>query len=298
MNSTLPRREFLKIAAATATAATVFTQAPLAIGAEDPPRKRRLKKAIMGATIGLQGSLVEKYKALKGAGFEGVEPMSHMNQDDVVKALEESGLKAASVCCATHWNLTLSHPDPAAREKGLEGLRQALRDAKRYGATSVLLVPGVARNGVTYEQCWERSIAEIRKAIPLAGELGVKIAVENVWNDFIKTPEEAKRYLDEINSPTVGWHFDIGNMIKFNPAETWPPVLGKRILRLHIKEYGKAKGFNAQFFEGDNNWPAIMKALDDIGYDGWGITEQPGGQTKDLESLKAFSERLDRVFAS
>jgi L-ribulose-5-phosphate 3-epimerase len=87
-------------------------------------------------------------------------------------------------------------------------------------------------------------------------------------------------------------------MMKFNPAETWPPVLGKRILRLHIKEYGKVKGFNAQFFEGDNNWPAIMKALDDIGYDGWGITEQPGAQTKDLESLKAFSERLDRVFAS
>ena len=297
MNTTLPRREFLKLAAA-ATAGAALTRAPLAGAAEAPPKKRRLKKAIMGATIGLQGSLVEKYKALKAAGFEGVEPMSHMNQDDVVKALEESGLKAASVCCNTHWQLTLSHPDPAMREKGLEGLRQALRDAKRYGATSVLLVPGVARNGVTYEQCWERSIAEIRKAIPLAEELGVKIAVENVWNDFIKTPEEAKRYLDEINSPTVGWHFDIGNMIKFNPAETWPPVLGKRILRLHIKEYGKAKGFNVQFFEGDNNWPVIMKALDDVGYDGWGITEQPGAQTKDLESLKAFSERLDRVFAS
>ena len=295
MNSTLPRRDFLKLAAAASV--TALLPAPLTTAA-DAPKKRRLKKAIMGGTVGLKGSLVEKYKALKDAGFEGVEPMSHMNQEEVVKALEESGLKAASVCCNTHWHLTLSHPDPAMREKGLEGLKQALRDAKRYGATSVLLVPGVARNGVTYEQCWERSIAEIRKAIPLAEELGVKIAVENVWNDFIKTPEEAKRYLDEINSPTVGWHFDIGNMIKFNPAETWPPVLGKRILRLHIKEYGKAKGFDVQYFEGDNNWPAIMKALDDIGYEGWGITEQPGGQTKDLESLKAFSERLDRVFAS
>jgi len=295
MNSTLPRRDFLKLAAA--ASATVLLPAPL-ITAADVPKKRPIKKAIMGGTVGLKGSLVEKYKALKAAGFEGVEPMSHMNQEEVVKALDESGLKAASVCCNTHWHLTLSHPDPALREKGLEGLKQALRDAKRYDATSVLLVPGVARNGVTYEQCWERSIAEIRKAIPLAEEVGVKIAVENVWNDFIKTPEEAKRYLDEINSPTVGWHFDIGNMIKFNPAETWPPVLGKRILRLHIKEYGKAKGFDVQYFEGDNNWPAIMKALDDIGYEGWGITEQPGGQTKDLESLKAFSERLDRVFAS
>ena len=298
MNATLPRREFLKLAATAATAATVLGPSPLAAAADAIPKKRRMKKAIMGATIGLPGSLIEKYKALKAAGFEGIEPMSHMNQDDVVKALEDSGLKAASVCCSTHWRLTLSHPDPSARAKGLEGLRQALRDAKRYGATSVLLVPGVARDGVTYEQCWERSIAEIRKAIPLAEELGVKIAVENVGNNFITTPEEAKRYLEEINSPTVGWHFDIGNMIRLNPAETWPPVLGKRILRLHIKEYGKGKGFNVQFFEGDNNWPAIMKALDDIGYDGWGITEQPKEQTKDLESLKAFSERLDRVFAS
>ena len=167
MNTTLPRRDFLKLAAA--ASATVLLPAPLAAAEDAPPKKRRIKKAIMGATIGLQGSLVEKYKALKAAGFEGVEPMSHMNQDDVVKALEESGLKAASVCCSTHWRLTLSHPDPAAREKGLEGLRQALRDAKRYGATSVLLVPGVAREGVTYEQCWERSIAEIRRAIPIGG---------------------------------------------------------------------------------------------------------------------------------
>src|SRR6266508_75420 len=179
----------------------------------------------MESTIGLQGSLVEKYKALKAAGFEGVEPMSHMNQDDVVKALEESGLKAASVCCSTHWRLTLSHPDPAAREKGLEGLRQALRDAKKYGATSVLLVPGVARNGVTYDQCFERSVAEIRKAIPLARELDVKIAIENVWNDFITKPEQAKQFLDAIDSPYVGWHFDIGNAVRYSPPETWIPVL-------------------------------------------------------------------------
>jgi hexulose-6-phosphate isomerase len=156
----------------------------------------------------------------------------------------------------------------------------------------------VARNGVTYQQCWDRSIAEIRKAIPLAEELGVKIAVENVWNEFITTPEQAKSYLDEINSPQVGWHFDIGNMIKYNAPETWVPVLGKRILKLHIKEYSKAKGFGVKFMEGDNNWPAIMKELDKVGYTGWAITEQPGEQTKDEEALKDFTTRLDKVLAS
>jgi hexulose-6-phosphate isomerase len=261
-------------------------------------RPRKLKKAIMYATIGYKGSVLEKFRAVKAAGFEGVEAMSHMNQDEVVRAYAETGLKCASVCCATHWNKTLSHPDEKVRAEGLEGLKQALRDAKRYGGTSVLLVPGVARNGVTYEQCWERSITEIRKAIPLAKDLGVKIAIENVWNDFITTPEQARQYLDEINSPQVGFHFDVGNMIKYNAPETWFPVLGKRIIKLHIKEYSKTKGFGVKFFEGDNNWPAIMREVDRIGYTGWGITEQPGDQTKDAAAFQEFSSTLDRVFAS
>ena len=108
----------------------------------------------------------------------------------------------------------------------------------------------------------------------------------------------AVRFLDEINSPSVGWHFDIGNVIRFSPPEQWIPLLGKRILKLHVKEFSKAKGFGVQFFEGDNNWPAIMKALDDAGYAGWGISEQPGGQTKDAVSLKTFSGLMDRIFAS
>ena len=242
--------------------------------------------------------MLEQFRAVKAAGFEGVEPMSHMQQDEVLKALEETGLKAASVCCNTHWNKPLSHPDDKVRQEGLEGLQQALKDAKRYGATSILLVPGKVNKDVSYDDCFKRSALEIRKALPLAEELGVKIAIENVWNDFVTKPEQAKAYLDEINSPLVGWHFDIGNAVRYGPPETWIPVLGKRILKLHFKEFSKLKSFKVKFFEGDNNWPAIMKALDDIGYDGWGISEQPGEQSKDAEALKDLSERMDRVFAS
>jgi L-ribulose-5-phosphate 3-epimerase len=293
MNTT--RRRFVRNAGLLVAGATIVTPS---LGAEDRQKKRTLQKAIMYATIGYKGSVLEKFRAMKEAGFGGIEAMSHMKQDEVATAYEETGLQCASVCCATHWDKTLSHADEKTREEGLEGLKQALRDAKRYGGTTVLLVPGVARNGVTYQHCWDRSIAEIRKAIPLAEELGVRIAIENVWNEFITTPEEAKRYLDEINSPHVGWHFDIGNMIKYNAPETWIPVLGKRILKLHIKEYSKAKGFGVKFFEGDNNWPAIMRELDKAGYSGWAITEQPGDQTKDVEALKDFTLRLDKVLAS
>jgi hexulose-6-phosphate isomerase len=294
MTHFLHRRRFLKLGAACAAAALN----PLTAAGDAPAKKRALKKAVMYATIKYPGSVLEKFRALKAAGFEGVEPMSHMKQDEVAKALDDTGLKAASVCCNTHWGKPLSHPDPKERQAGLEGLLIALRDAKRYGATSVLLVPGVVKDGVSYDECFTRSVAEIKKALPVAEETGVKIAIENVWNNFITKPEQTKAYLDAIDSPLVGWHFDIGNAVKFSPPEEWIPVLGKRILKLHIKEYSKLKGFGVKFFEGDNKWPAIMKALEEAGYQGWGISEQPGDQSKDAEALKDLSERMDRIFAS
>jgi len=305
LNPLPSRRDFLKLAAA---ASTVATLAPgLVHGAEEaaPPGKRAVRKAIMWGTVGVKGSVMEKMEAVKEAGFEGVEPNSHMSQDEVVAALDKTGLKAASVCCGTHWNLTLSHPSENIREKGLEGLRQSLRDAKRYGATSVLLVPGVAREGVSYEQCWNRSIEQIRKAIPLAEELGVVIAIENVWNDFITKETEAVRYLDEINSPWVKWHFDVGNIIWYGDPIEWIRKLGPRISRLHIKEYsrdkamknGRGAGFGVPFLEGANNWKGIMAALDEVGYAGvWGIAEQGGGGS--LEGLKDLSSRMDKIFRS
>jgi hexulose-6-phosphate isomerase len=291
MADALNRRNFLKLSGGVLATA--------ALGAADAPAKKRpIKKAIMYGTIGLRAPVMEQFRALKAAGFEGVEPNSHMKQDDVVKALEENGLKAASVCCSTHWNKRLSDPSDRVREEAREGVIQALKDAKRYGASSVLVVPGVARNGVTYDQCFQRSVAEMRKLAPVAGDLGVKIAIENVWNDFITKHEQALEFLAAVDSPHVGWHFDIGNIIRYGSPEEWIKALGKRILKLHIKEYSKIKSFRVAFFEGDNNWPAIMKALDDVGYEGWGISEQPGQQTADLESMKEFSRKMDKIFAS
>jgi hexulose-6-phosphate isomerase len=295
MTNPMKRRDFLKLSSALAAVAL----SPIGAVADEPrAKKRAIKKAVMYATIGFKGSVLEKLKALKAAGFEGVEPMSHMNRDEVLSALEETGLKAASVCCDTHWAKPLSHPDEKVRQVGREGLQRALQDAKHYGATSVLLVPGVVKEDVSYDDCFKRSVAEIRQVVPVARDLGVKIAIENVWNNFITKPEQAIDFLDAINSPEVGWHFDIGNVIKYGAPEDWIPVLGKRIVKLHIKEYSKAKGFGVQFFEGDNKWPAIMKALDAVGYQGWGISEQPGVQSNSSAALKDLSDRMDRIFAS
>jgi L-ribulose-5-phosphate 3-epimerase len=291
---TSTRRGFIKQASVAAAATALL--GPNLVAAESSPKKRDLKKGIMWGTVGVKGTVLEKFKMIKEAGFEGVEPNSHMNQDEVVRAFEETGLLPASVCCNTHWGKPVSDPNPAVREQGLEGLRQALRDAKRYGASSVLFVPAVVNKTVSYEQAYERSQTEIRKALPLAEELGVKIAIENVWNKFLLSPLEAARYVDEFKSPAVGWHFDVGNVITYGWPEQWIRILGKRIQKLHIKEFSRDKrGFAVEFLKGDDDWPAVMKALDEIGYHGWGIAEQGGADSP--EGLKKLASEMDQIFA-
>src|SRR3954464_8764855 len=162
------RRTFLQLTARAATAAAL---APAAFAATP---KRNLRKGIMYSTIGVKGSVLEKFKAMKEAGFDGVEPMGAMNRDEVIAAFKETGLKAASVCDHIHWQKTLSSPSENMRKDGFDGLVTALQDAHAYGATSVLLVPGVVegsgigRGDSTYQECWDRSIVEIKKAIPVA----------------------------------------------------------------------------------------------------------------------------------
>src|SRR5580765_7310283 len=295
------RRTFLRQTGA--AFAVAFAGLPLLSDAQSSASKRPIKKAIMWGTVGLKGSTLEKMKAIKEAGFEGVEMMSHMDQDEVLKARDEVGLTIPSVCGRDHWSKPFSHPDPKVREEGLEALKQTLRDAKRYGATSVLLVPAVVNKDITYDEAYTRSQAEIRKAIPLAEELGVKIAIENVWNQFLLSPLEAARYVDEFNSPAVGWHFDVGNIINYGWPEQWVRILGKRIQKLHIKEFSRTrrdkeglwKGFDVPLLEGDDDWPAVMKALDDVGYAGWAMTEQGGGDTP--AGLADLSTRLGKILS-
>jgi hexulose-6-phosphate isomerase len=295
------RREFLMTSAG---ALALAASAPGAFAAETAAPKRAIKKGIMWGTVGVKGSVLEKMKAIKEAGFEGTEMMSHMDQDEVLRARDASGLAIPSVCGRDHWEKPLSHPDPKVRAEGLEALKQTLRDAKRYGASSVLLVPAVVTNEITYDDAYKRSQAEIRKAIPLAEELGVKIACENVWNQFLLSPLEAARYVDEFKSPAVGWHFDVGNILNYGWPEQWIRILGPRIQKLHIKEFSRKKrdaeglwkGFDVKLLEGDNNWPAVMKAVDDINYHNWAITEQGGGDSP--EGLKDLADRLGKILAS
>jgi hexulose-6-phosphate isomerase len=265
--------------------------------------KRNLKKGIWYAAAPGK-TVLEKFRAAKAAGFEGIEPPSHLDQDEVLRARDETGLAIPSVSSGQHSG-GLSHPEAAKRAEAVEAVKQALRDAKRYGASSVLVVPGGVSEEVAYSEAYQRVYDALRQAVPLAEELGVKLACENVWNHFLLSPLEAARFVDHFHSLAVGWHFDVGNAVYLGWPEQWIHILGKRIQKLHIKEFSRKKmnekglraGFAVEYLEGDNDWPAVMKAVDEIGYQGWANAE-PAWHPKGVdpaERLKQISGKMDQI---
>lgn len=301
----LNRREFVATSAAVLTAASLHAQ-PTPTPPSKP--KRTLKKAVMVGMIAGDGPLEDKLKAAKDAGFDGIEADSPSpGIDPLLAAAAKAGLAVHGMVNSAHWSIPCNVPDPAAAAKALEALQTCLRDAKKAGSSSILLVPGVVNDRLPYDDCWKRSIDLIKRALPLAKDLGVTIAIENVWNGFIMSPLEAARYLDEFNDPLVAWHFDIGNVINFGWPEQWIRILGPRIAKLHIKDFSRKKrddeglwkGFAVELGDGDAGWARVMAALDDVGYSTdpkgrWATAEVRGGDPK---RLKQISDQMDKLFA-
>jgi L-ribulose-5-phosphate 3-epimerase len=304
------RRDFLKSSAALAALSPLTLHAADAAPAGGTKSKRKNKKGFMFAMLNSETSkklsLRERFQLLKDAGFAGVEVAGSMDQKEVLAARDAVGLEIPSVISALHWAKPLSDPNPTARADGLESLRQALRDAQAYGASSVLLVPGVVKADVSYADAYTRSLAEIAKAVPLAEQLGVVIAIENVWNRFLLSPLEAVSFVDSFKSPFVKWHFDVGNVVTQEWPEHWIRTLGPRIVKVHVKEYsrklrdekGPSAGFAVELMAGDSDWPATMAALDAVGYTGWLIAEQyRPPNVGDAEWLSGISRKMDDILA-
>ncbi len=295
------RREFLRAAAATA-ALGVLALPSDARSAGAAPKRPRIKKAVKYEMIKINGTTRDKFELAKRLGFLGVEmdSPSAINRRAAVEAQAATGIRIHGVIDSIHWNYPLTDPNPGIRAEGLAALETALEDAHTYGADDVLLVPGVARNGVTFDQCWERSQAEIRKALPLAEKFNVKIAIEVVWNDFITTPDQFVHYIDSFASPYLGGYFDCSNMVKYGvkPGD-WIRKLGKRMVKFDFKGFSKAKFAAKQnpwvpIGEGDEDWPDIVAALGEIGYDGWATAEVAGGGENELRDV---AERMNRCLA-
>lgn len=300
------RRQLLGVAAA-GVAAAVLDRHPLAAQESEAANGAlKLKKAVKIGMVSGEAKdlpLEEKFALVKRIGYDGIELNSPNTLDtkEVLAAIDKSGLPVHGLVDSVHWNQTLSDPDPEVRAKGLDALKTALRDAKAYGATTVLLVPAVVSKDVSYADAYVRSQAEIRKAVPLAEELGIRILLENVWNNFLLSPLEMARYIDEFESDAVGVYFDVGNIVRYGWPAHWVSALGERIGKLDIKEFSRDKmnneglrtGFGVEIGEGDCDWPDVRRELKAIGFtDGWATAEVRGGGE---ERLAEILERMQNV---
>ena len=272
------RRHFLATLAA--------ASAPLSLRAQAAGAPLPIKLSLKCGMAQFGANLEEKFRILKELGYDGVELDSPggQNKQEALAASKATGLPIHGVVDSIHWKIRLSDPDAKVREEGLQGLLTAIRESHACGGSAVLLVPGVVDAKTNHDDACSRSIEQIRKALPLASELGIHILIENVWNKMFYTEdggnaqsaEKLVAYLDQINSPWVGSYFDIGNHQRFGKPAEWIRTLGKRIVKLDCKDWGVKGGFG-KIGEGDIEWPEVRKALAEIGYTGWATAEVQGG---------------------
>ena len=296
------RREFFASVSAGIGLAVVTTQG---LHAEDhdgqPHAGPSIYKSLKWGMAQLEGSYEERFQTLLELGFDGIELDSPNDLDEAAirQASEATGLFIDGVVDSTHWKIRLTDPDEKVREQGLQDLKTAIREAHAAGGNSVLLVPGHGQDGEP-RVIQRLATEQIQQALPLASRLGVFILIENVWNHMFyqhdgpsdQTAEELASFIDAQQSPWVGVQFDIGNHQKYGKPADWIRTLGKRIVKLDVKDWGVDNGF-CKIGDGDVDWQDVRRALEEIRYRGWAAAEVGGGGS---ERLREISQRMDEVF--
>lgn len=301
------RREFLGVAAAAGLAAVALSQKTMF--AEDKPvdESRRFLFSVKSGMINdpMCKTWTEKFSLLKDLGYDGVEYDQSLdaNPNEIAEASAKVGLPVQGLVNPYHWNVRLSDPDAAVREKAVDNMKKALRFCKTVGGSTVLLVPGKVANpeSENFDQVWKRSIEGIRRVIPLAAELGIRIGIENVWNQFLYThdgpgdqsPELFIKYVDEINCSWVGLYFDFSNHRKYGDPAKWLRAFGSRVIKCDTKDFklGEKGGF-CDVGDGDVPWAEVRKTCQEINYYGWVSSEVGGGDRKRLTKVLADLKKV------
>jgi len=239
----------------------------------------------------------DRFKLAREAGFEVVQAPTTPDEraaEELKNVAAEANIHIDSVMNMDHWQYPLSSDDPKTVEKGLAGMRTSLRNAKLWGSDVVLLVPAVVNPQTSYRDAWTRSQRQIRKLIPLAEELKIVIAIEEVWNKFLLSPLEMVSYINEFKSPWIKAWFDVGNVLLYGYPQDWIRTLGKNIVDVHLKDFKRKQDGYAwvNLGDGDVDWAAVRQAFADIGYSGSAIAELEGG---DEAYLRDVSRRMDRL---
>jgi L-ribulose-5-phosphate 3-epimerase len=285
----MDRRRFLQSMAA----ATVFPGLPGASGR---------KKAVLISMLSKDLPYAQRFAAAREAGFDAIEMQTISREDEAAEikdAATRSGLRIHSVMNAEHWRFPLSSGDRDVVNRSVAGMEKSLRNAALWGADAVLLVPAVVDQATSYRDAWTRSQRVIReRLLPLARELKVIVAVEEVWNKFLLSPIEFARYVDELDSPWLKAYFDVGNVVFYGFPQDWIRTLGRRTVKVHLKDFRLDRP-NGRFAwtnigDGDIDWLEVRRAFDDAGYQGFFTTEVAAG---DAAYLKDLAGRVDRFLA-
>ncbi|NMA20997.1 MAG: sugar phosphate isomerase/epimerase [Lentisphaerae bacterium] len=212
------------------------------------------------------------------------------------QAASAAGVSIPSVMNSRHWASPLSDPDPAVRRLSREGVLHSLATATELGADTVLLVPAVVKPDVTYEQAWERSVAEIEILLPAFASKKVCLTIENVGNKFLLSPLEMTAYIDYFDSPFLGAYFDVGNICLYGYPQHWILRLGKRLKKVHIKGFDtRTRAFTSSLLGGDIDWKAVCQALRKVGYDDVLTAELAGEGETPLDKARNISSEMDRI---
>ncbi len=288
MESHFDRRQLLQLGGLALTGAAFSSLAQQAPQARADQPAGRIKKAVGWEMIQEDLSAEDKFRLVKDAGFEGVEINSRLlkpgspDPADVARASEKVGIPVHGVSGASH-----------------EDLKSILDEAAIYGATSVLHVVRADPAG-SYLENYRRSQQVLRDAIPHAEQKQIPILIENVWATFLIEPLSMARYIDELNSPLVQAYFDAGNCMRWGVPQQWIEVLGKRIGKVHVKEYslktamsqGMGKGFDFPMGQGDIQWDRVREQLGKIGFHGWATAEVRGGDRRRLAEISAEMDQI------
>jgi Sugar phosphate isomerases/epimerases len=273
-----------------------------------------MKKSISAWAFDPKRPLSEVFALAKDHGFEAVEVAvaeegeltPETSAEDCARIREQAekaGVELAGLASGLGWKYPLTASDPEVRHKGIATTAGSLRVARALGVDALLLVPGgVAADFVSgfvrapYDQAYENALMALRDLKAVAEETQVAIGVENVWNMFLLSPLETRDFLDQVGSAYVGSYFDVGNVILTGYPEQWIGILGKRIKRVHFKDFKRSVGTLAGFcdlLDGDVDWPAVMASLRRIGYNGY-VTSEFFNCEADLPKI---SKAMDHILA-
>jgi hexulose-6-phosphate isomerase len=256
-----------------------------------------MKKGLVFDMLPPSLSYSDRFKMARDAGFDVVQAPTTPDEhaaEEIKNAAAAANVRIDSVMNMDHWKFPLSSDDPEVVGKSLAGMRTSLHNARLWGSDAVLLVPAVVNPATSYRDAWTRSQKEIRKLIPLAEELKIIIAIEEVWNKFLLSPLEMAQYIAEFQSPWIKAWFDVGNVLLYGYPQDWIRTLGKDIVNVHLKDFKRKEDGYAwvNLGDGDVDWPAVRQAFAEIGYSGSAIAELAGG---DEVYLRDVSRRIDRL---